>query len=77
MLFVDVVGSTVIGQPLGPEDIRAVMNGALERFTAVVQSRHGRVLQYTGGGLLTVGWRVTDPGGSEFLLLAKRLACDD
>ena len=52
VLFVDVVGSTAIGQQLGPEDIHAVMDGALERFTAVVKLHHGRVLQYTGDGML-------------------------
>ena len=52
VLFVDVVGSTAIGQKLDPETIHAVMDGALERFTAVVQAQHGRVLQYTGDGML-------------------------
>ena len=52
VLFVDVVGSTAMGQRLGPEEIHAVMDGALERFTAVVQSHYGRVLQYTGDGML-------------------------
>ena len=52
VLFVDVVGSTAMGQQLGPEDIHAVMDGALERFTVVVQRHHGRVLQYTGDGML-------------------------
>ena len=52
VLFVDVVGSTAMGQQLGPEEIHEVMDGALERFTAVVQSHHGRVLQYTGDGML-------------------------
>ena len=52
VVFVDVVGSTAIGQQLGPEDIHAVMDGALECFTAVVQAHHGRVLQYTGDGML-------------------------
>jgi len=52
VLFVDVVGSTAIGQRLEPEDINAVMDGALERFTAIVESNHGRVLQYTGDGML-------------------------
>lgn len=52
VLFVDVVGSTSIGQRLAPEDIHAVMDGALERFTAVVRSHRGRVLQYTGDGML-------------------------
>jgi class 3 adenylate cyclase/tetratricopeptide (TPR) repeat protein len=52
VLFVDVVGSTAIGQQLAPEAIHAVMDSALERFTAAVQSHHGRVLQYTGDGML-------------------------
>ncbi len=50
--FVDVVGSTAMGQKLSPEAISAVMDGALRRFTAVVQAHHGRVLQYTGDGML-------------------------
>ena len=52
VLFVDVVGSTAIGQQLGPEEIHAVMDSALARFTAAVQAQHGRVLQYTGDGML-------------------------
>ena len=52
VLFVDVVGSTAMGQKLQPEDIHAVMDGALERFTAVVRANRGRVLQYTGDGML-------------------------
>ena len=52
VLFVDVVGSTAMGQKLDPETIHAVLNGALESFTAVVKSQHGRVLKYTGDGIL-------------------------
>ncbi len=52
VLFVDVVGSTAMGQKLDPETIHAVMDGALERFTAVVRAEQGRVLQYTGDGML-------------------------
>ena len=54
LLFVDVVESTAMGQRLDPEEIHAVMDGALERFTATVQSHHGRVLKYTGDGMLAV-----------------------
>ena len=50
MLFVDVVGSTAMGQQLDPETIHEVMDSALERFTAAVQAEGGRVLQYTGDG---------------------------
>ena len=52
VLFVDVVGSTAIGQQLDPETIHEVMDGALERFTAVVRAERGRVLQYSGDGML-------------------------
>ena len=52
VLFVDVVGSTAMGQRLEPEEIHAVMDGALERFTATVRAHYGRVLQYTGDGML-------------------------
>ena len=52
VLFVDVVGSTAMGQQLEPEEIHAVMDGALQRFTATVRAHYGRVLQYTGDGML-------------------------
>ncbi|MEP7102531.1 MAG: tetratricopeptide repeat protein [Burkholderiales bacterium] len=52
VLFVDVVGSTAMGQNLLPEDIQSVMDGALQRFTAIVEAQRGRVLQYTGDGML-------------------------
>jgi predicted ATPase/class 3 adenylate cyclase len=52
VLFLDTVGSTAMGQRLAPEDIHAVMDGALTRYTALVQAQRGRVLQYTGDGLL-------------------------
>jgi class 3 adenylate cyclase/tetratricopeptide (TPR) repeat protein len=54
VLFTDVVGSTSLSQHLDPEDIHAVMDGALERMTAIVQRRGGRVLQYAGDSLLAV-----------------------
>ena len=52
VLFVDVVGSTAMGQSLDPETIHVVMDSALEHFTAVVEAHGGRVLQYTGDGML-------------------------
>ncbi len=54
ILFTDVVGSTALGQTLDPEDIHAVMDGALQRFTSIVESQRGRVLQYAGDSLLAV-----------------------
>ena len=52
VMFVDTVGSTAMSRQLDPEDVHAVIDGALQRFTAVVQGQGGRVLQYTGDGLL-------------------------
>ena len=52
ILFLDVVGSTAIGQRLSPEDISELMDGALARFTTIVRAYHGRVMQYAGDGLL-------------------------
>jgi class 3 adenylate cyclase len=54
ILFVDVVGSTALSDRLDPEEIHAVMDGALERFSAIVSSHHGKVLQYAGDSLLAV-----------------------
>ena len=54
ILFLDVVGSTGLSQHLDPEDIHAVMDGALARCTAVVDAHGGKVLQYAGDSLLAV-----------------------
>ena len=54
ILFLDVVGSTSLSQHLDPEDISAVMDDALERGTAIVQARGGKVLQYAGDNILAV-----------------------
>ena len=52
VLFLDIVGSTRLAQGLDPEDIHAVMDGALQRFTSIVQQQQGKVLQYAGDSLL-------------------------
>jgi class 3 adenylate cyclase/tetratricopeptide (TPR) repeat protein len=52
VMFVDVVGSTAAGQRLDPEDFHEVMNGALQRFTAIVVAEGGRILKYLGDGML-------------------------
>lgn len=52
VVFVDTVGSTAMAQRLDPEDIHAILDGVLQRLTAIIASHHGRVLQYTGDGLL-------------------------
>jgi class 3 adenylate cyclase len=52
VLFLDVVGSTVLTRQLDPEDVQDVMDGALAAFTAVVRAHGGTVLQYAGDSLL-------------------------
>ena len=52
VLFVDIVGSTAMSRELDPEDIHAIVDGALERFSALVASRKGRVMQYAGDSML-------------------------
>ena len=78
VLFVDVVESTVMGQRLDAEEIHAVMDGALERFTVIVQSHHGRVLKYTGDGMLAVfGSQVTSEDDVEGAIRAGLGIIDD
>ncbi|MEO6746032.1 MAG: adenylate/guanylate cyclase domain-containing protein, partial [Caldimonas sp.] len=52
ILFMDVVGSTLLAQRLDPEAISAVMDDALARGTAVVRAHAGKVLQYAGDNIL-------------------------
>ena len=54
VLFLDVVGSTTLARQLDPEDVHAVMDGALASCTQIVQAHQGRVLQYAGDNLLAV-----------------------
>ena len=52
ILFLDVVGSTALSSTLDPEDIHDIMDSALQRFSALVVQRGGKVLQYAGDSLL-------------------------
>ncbi|MDD5332929.1 MAG: adenylate/guanylate cyclase domain-containing protein [Rhodoferax sp.] len=54
VLFLDVVNSTTLSQHLDPEEVHAVMNGALARWTAIVEAHRGKVLNYAGDSLLAV-----------------------
>ncbi len=54
VLFTDVVGSTSLSQHLGPEDISAVMDGALASFARIVEAQGGIALQYAGDSMLAV-----------------------
>lgn len=52
VLFMDVVGSTLLSRQLEPEQVHEVLDGLLRRCSAVVQRHGGRVLQYAGDALL-------------------------
>src|SRR5215813_1042017 len=54
ILFTDVAESTRLSQRLHPEDIHAIMDGVLQRFSSIVASHGGRVLQYAGDSVLAV-----------------------
>lgn len=54
ILFLDVVGSTRLSTRLDPEEVHALIDGALARFTAIVRTHGGKVLQYAGDNLLAV-----------------------
>ena len=52
ILFMDVVGSTTLAQRLDPEAVSGVMDDALARGTAIVETHGGKVLQYAGDNIL-------------------------
>ena len=52
VLFMDVVGSTAMADDLDPEDVHAILDGALQRLTSVVTAHGGKVLQYAGDSIL-------------------------
>src|SRR5262252_5989583 len=85
ILFTDVAESTRLSQRLDPEDIHAIMDGVLQRFTSIVESHGGRVLQYAGDSLLAVfgatDAREDDPeqavrAGLAILEAARRVAAE-
>ena len=51
VLFLDIVGSTQLIQTLDPEEVQAVVDGALTAFTAIVTHHGGEVLRYAGDNL--------------------------
>jgi predicted ATPase/class 3 adenylate cyclase len=54
VLFADVVGSTHMSQRLDPEEIMAIIDGALRRLTAVIERYGGQVRNYQGDGLMAL-----------------------
>jgi predicted ATPase/class 3 adenylate cyclase len=54
VLFMDIVGSTALVAGLDPEDASALTEEALERLSAPVSDRGGRVTRFMGDGFLAV-----------------------
>jgi len=54
MLFVDVVGSTMLGQDLEPDEILEIMDGGLKRLAVPVEAHGGRVTRFMGDGFKAV-----------------------
>ena len=78
VLFTDIVGSTSLSEALDPEDIGEVMDGALARFTALVDQQQGRVLQYAGDSLLALfGAASTREDDAERAVLAGLAILDE
>ena len=53
-LFADVVGSTGLAERLDPEDFKSVVDGAVARIVAAVETFGGVVLQVAGDGMLAL-----------------------
>lgn len=54
ILFLDVVGSTVLSQQLDPEEVYQLMEEVLSAHTDIVIAHGGRVLKYAGDSVLAV-----------------------
>jgi class 3 adenylate cyclase len=52
-VFLDVVGSTALGQHLDPQEIGVVIDGPLARGTEIVAMHQGKVMQYAGDNNFT------------------------
>ncbi len=52
LLVLDVAGSTQLARHLDPEDISAVMDGALAHYAQQVRQHGGQVLQFAGDNLM-------------------------
>ena len=70
VLFLDLVGSTQLIQRLDPEEVQAVVDGALASLAGVVRGHGGEVLRYTGDSLKAAfGARTTHEDDAERAVL--------
>ena len=53
-LFVDIVGSTTLGQDLDPEEARAIIDPALKLMIEATRRYGGYVVQSTGDGIFAL-----------------------
>ena len=51
VLFADVVGSTALASRLDAEDALSLLNDAMRRMAAIIETHQGRVLRFTGDGI--------------------------
>jgi class 3 adenylate cyclase/DNA-binding SARP family transcriptional activator/tetratricopeptide (TPR) repeat protein len=54
VLFADLVGSTVLGTSLGPDEFKLVVDDAVRRMVAACEQFGGRVVNIAGDGLLAL-----------------------
>ena len=54
VVFVDVVGSTALGERLDPESLRAVIGRYFEEMSAVVERHGGKVEKFIGDAVMAV-----------------------
>ena len=54
VLFCDVTGSTVLGEPLDPERLRALLARYFERMKAIVERHGGSVEKFIGDAVMAV-----------------------
>ncbi len=52
VLFVDMVGSTELSRGLDPEDVGAIVDDALSRFSDIVRKHGGKVMNYAGDNVM-------------------------
>jgi class 3 adenylate cyclase/tetratricopeptide (TPR) repeat protein len=71
LLFVDVVGSTKLGQHLEPDEILEIMDGGLRRLAIPIEQFGGRVTRFQGDGFKAVfGEPVTRENDAEMAIRA-------